>query len=55
MEINKLNSIQQFFTLIGCDFQCYDIGRNIRPLDKQKLAEFEQTQLPCPTPFLQHT
>ncbi len=55
MEINKLNSIQQFFTLIGCDFQCYDIGRNIRPLDKQELAKFEQTQLPCPTPFLQHT
>ena len=55
MEINKLNSIQQFFSLIGCDFQCYDIGRNIRPLDKQALAEFEQTQLPCTTPFLQHT
>lgn len=55
MEINKLNSIEQFFSLTGCDFQCYDIGRNIRRLDKQELAKFEQTELPCSTPFLQHT
>ncbi len=55
MEINKLNSIHQFFTLIDCDYQCYDIGRNIHPLNKHELSEFEQTQHPCTTPFLQHT
>ncbi len=54
MDLDKLNSIHQFFTLIGCDFQCYDLGRNIRKVDKQELIEFEQTQLACKTPFLQH-
>ncbi len=50
----NINSIQQFFSFIDCDFQCFDMGRIIRPLDAQTLHELEQTHIPCAAPFLQH-
>ncbi len=53
--MEKLNSIAQFFSLIGCHFQCYDIGRNIHTINQQTLIEFEQSLIPCTSPFLQQT
>lgn len=52
--MNELSSINEFFSQVGCQFQCYDMSRLIQPLATQTLVEFEQTALSWPTPFMQH-
>ena len=52
--MSELNSIHQFFTEIGCHFQCYDMGRLIKPVEQQTFIDFEQTSIPWNSPFMQH-
>lgn len=52
--MNEFNSINEFFTQIGCRFQCYDMGRLIQSVEKQILIDFEQNNISWPTPFMQH-
>jgi len=52
--MNELNSINEFFSQVGCQFQCYDMSRFIQPLSPQTLVEFEQTSASWKTPFMQH-
>ena len=49
-----MNSINQFFSEIGCHFQCYNMGRLIQPVKNQTLIDFEQNNIAWQSPFLQH-
>ncbi len=52
--MNELNTIKQFFTAIGCRFQCYDMGRLIQPIEHQTFIDFEHTRIAWNSPFMQH-
>lgn len=52
--MNELNSINDFFSQVGCQFQCFDMSRLIQPMSKQTLIDFEQTSISWNTPFMQH-
>lgn len=52
--MNELNSINQFFTSIGCRFQYYDMGRLITPIEHQTWVDFEQTSIAWNLPFMKH-
>ncbi|MCK5696574.1 MAG: DUF3549 family protein [Gammaproteobacteria bacterium] len=48
-----MNSIHHFFSEIGCQFQCYNMGRLIHPIEQQEFIHFENNQSPYYSPFLQ--
>lgn len=52
--MNRLDSINQFLTAIGCRFECYDMGRLIQPIEQQTFIDFESSSIPWNSPFLQH-
>jgi len=52
--MNTMTSINQFFSNIGCQFQCYNMGRLIQAVDYQTLIDFEKSKLAWQTPFLQN-
>ncbi|MCU7938330.1 MAG: DUF3549 family protein [gamma proteobacterium symbiont of Bathyaustriella thionipta] len=50
-----MSSINQFFSEIGCHFQCYNMGRIIQLVDKQTLIDFELNNTAWQSPFLQQS
>ncbi len=52
--MQEMSSLNQFFSEIACQFQCYNIGRRIHLVDPQTFIDFENTDTPWKTPFLQH-
>ncbi|MCU7799843.1 MAG: DUF3549 family protein [gamma proteobacterium symbiont of Lucinoma myriamae] len=52
--MTTMSSIHQFFSDIGCHFQCYNTGRLIHAVDKQTFTDFEENNIAWQSPFLQH-
>ena len=52
--MSEFKSINEFFSQIGCQFQCYDMGRLITPVTVQTLVDFEDNRINWPSPFMQH-
>ncbi|NOQ77883.1 MAG: DUF3549 family protein, partial [Gammaproteobacteria bacterium] len=51
--MTTMSSIHQFFSDIGCHFQCYNTGRLIHAVDKQTFIDFEENNIAWQSPFLQ--
>ncbi len=51
--MKEMSSLHQFFSEINCQFQCYNIGRRISPIEQANFINFEQTLQPWKTPYLQ--
>ncbi len=52
--MNELNTINQFFSAIGCHFKCYEMGRLIQAVKAQQFIDFELGNTPWDTPFMQY-
>lgn len=52
--MNELNTINQFLSAIGCHFKCYEMGRLIQAVKTQKFIDFELSNIPWDSPFMQY-
>lgn len=52
--MQEMSSLNQFFSEIACQFRCCNIGRRIHLIEQQTFIDFENTDAPWETPFLQH-
>jgi hypothetical protein len=52
--MKAMYSFNQFFAAIDCQFQCYNLGRIVAPVEQQHFIDFEETRTPWQAPFLQH-
>ncbi|RCX07712.1 uncharacterized protein DUF3549 [Marinomonas foliarum] len=52
--MNKIESLSDLFTTVGCDVSYYDLGRNITKITPQQAIQFDRKQQAYPFPFRQH-
>ncbi|CAH0993429.1 hypothetical protein SIN8267_03578 [Sinobacterium norvegicum] len=47
-------TLQQLFSTLGLNLNCYDIGRHIQPIPSAVWQSFEQIQRAYPQPYMRH-
>ncbi len=52
--MESLTTLDQFLTQAGTQYQVYDLGRRVVPLDHNLFRRFEAAELPYPYPRAQH-
>ncbi|AYA66493.1 DUF3549 family protein [Alteromonas sp. RKMC-009] len=50
----SIQTLSEFLLHAGTDFQLFDLGRGVHPLDTQQFLEMESGMRPCPRPRQQH-
>ncbi|MGL5947725.1 MAG: DUF3549 family protein [Aeromonas sp.] len=51
---SAINTLSEFLTHAGTEFQLFDLGRQVRPLDSELFTQIEAQQTPYPWPLQQH-
>jgi hypothetical protein len=50
----NIQTLSEFLQSSDASFRIFDMGRRISKLSRDTFLKFEQTQIPYPTPYLQH-